>query len=777
VTARLPLVLGSDGLPQQVQVADSITVATQASSDNATNVASTAFVQNVVGAVSVAVTGGAVSLTAAQAAAGTLLLTGVLTSNVVISFAAGATSAYTRAYTVANGTTGAFTVTLQACATTPANSLPVSQGMSAEVYTTGASIFTAGSDLQQLAVFTSTLRGLAPLSGGGTANYLRADGTWATPGGAGVGTVTSVSVTTAAGVSGSVANPTSTPAITITLGAITPSSVAATGAVTGSNLSGTNTGDQSLAAYATLASPTFTGSATLPNIAGSLTVAGSVTSSAGNLVLSAVTSATAGSILVGTSAIHCFSNGSGTTGSFYAGYQVGNYTMSGYNNVAIGAFSLKSSSSASNNIAIGIYSLQSVNSSTHNIALGYSALGSQTNTCSALGNIVGGSGYTNGTYPGVQLTYVSGPTAVTYPTATIVVSGGVVTSTVFLTRGAGFTANTTIMTASAASLGGTGSGFTVQGTSVYFTGANIAVGFSALASCTLGSENVAVGYGVGINLVLGCYNTLIGESAGNAISSNSYCVCLGYLAGQSTTTVLGSLTGLSGGSGYTNGTYNAVALSRAYGPTAASYGTANIVVSGGAVTSVTIVNLGTQFQEATTGLTTAAANIGGTGSGFFIGINSLKMPEITVVGSAALGSNVSGTGHTAIGRSAGVGVGGNEATVGDDYCTFVGHQASRSSVNANSTFLTNMTAIGYGAKTTASNQVALGNSSVTTTLLQGVVSTTTAFKLPSYTVGTVPAASTGAGCLVYISNPTTGNPRAYTSNGTNWYDGAGTLLA
>lgn len=60
------------------------------------------------------------------------------------------------------------------------------------------------------------------------------------------GTVTSVSVTTANGVSGSVANPTTTPAITLTLGAITPSSVAASGSVTGSNLSGTNTGDQTV---------------------------------------------------------------------------------------------------------------------------------------------------------------------------------------------------------------------------------------------------------------------------------------------------------------------------------------------------------------------------------------------------------------------------------------------------------------------------------------------------------------------------------------------------
>lgn len=65
-----------------------------------------------------------------------------------------------------------------------------------------------------LPVFTSTLNGLAPLSGGGTTNFLRADGTWTTP--AGGGSVSSVSVVTANGFAGTVANATSTPAITLT---------------------------------------------------------------------------------------------------------------------------------------------------------------------------------------------------------------------------------------------------------------------------------------------------------------------------------------------------------------------------------------------------------------------------------------------------------------------------------------------------------------------------------------------------------------------------------
>lgn len=70
------------------------------------------------------------------------------------------------------------------------------------------------------------------------------NGSWAACNAGSGGTVTTVSVATANGVSGTVANATTTPAITVALGAITPTSVAASGNVTGSNLSGTNTGDQ-----------------------------------------------------------------------------------------------------------------------------------------------------------------------------------------------------------------------------------------------------------------------------------------------------------------------------------------------------------------------------------------------------------------------------------------------------------------------------------------------------------------------------------------------------
>ena len=93
--------------------------------------------------------------------------------------------------------------------------------------------------------FTSTDPGVVSGSGGGTTNFLRADGTWAAPPGTS-GTVTSVAVSGADGIGVTGSPITSSGTIALSLGAITPSSVAATGTVTGSNLSGTNTGDQTI---------------------------------------------------------------------------------------------------------------------------------------------------------------------------------------------------------------------------------------------------------------------------------------------------------------------------------------------------------------------------------------------------------------------------------------------------------------------------------------------------------------------------------------------------
>ncbi len=143
---------------------------------------------------------------------------------------------------------------------------------------------TAASTYQPLNAKLSAFSALANGSGALTNNGSGVL-TWAASGG--TGTVTSASVVTANGVSGSVATATTTPAITITLGAITPTSVAASGTVTGSNLSGTNTGDQ---ANITGNAATVTTNA---NLTGDVTSVGNATAIAAGVIVNADINASA----------------------------------------------------------------------------------------------------------------------------------------------------------------------------------------------------------------------------------------------------------------------------------------------------------------------------------------------------------------------------------------------------------------------------------------------------------------------------------------------------
>ena len=76
---------------------------------------------------------------------------------------------------------------------------------------------------------------------------------------------------------------------------------------------------------------------------------------------------------------------------------------------------------------------------------------------------------------------------------------------------------------------------------------------------------------------------------------------------------------ITGGTTYTNGTYNNIPLSGGTGKNAS----ANITVSGNAVTSVAIVNYGKDYSDDDV-LTAATSQIGGTGSGFEVNVGNVE---------------------------------------------------------------------------------------------------------------------------------------------------------
>ena len=114
------------------------------------------------------------------------------------------------------------------------------------------------------------------------------------------------------------------------------------------------------------------------------------------------------------------------------------------------------------------------------IVLGTLVNGITSSNIKALYTLVGGSAYTNGTYTNVALTGGSGTGA----QATVVVSGGAVTSVTITARGAAYAIDNTL-SATAASIGGTGSGFSIKVQTIYQQAILLSVAATATATTTL----------------------------------------------------------------------------------------------------------------------------------------------------------------------------------------------------------------------------------------------------------------------------------------------------
>ena len=115
-----------------------------------------------------------------------------------------------------------------------------------------------------------------------------------------------------------------------------------------------------------------------------------------------------------------------------------------------------------------------------NIPTGTTVAAITTSNIKTLGTITPGSGYVNGSYPNVTLTGGSGSGA----KATIGVSGTAVTTVTITARGAGYAVGD-VLSATAASLGGTGAGFSIPVTAIYLQAIQMSVAATGTGAAAL----------------------------------------------------------------------------------------------------------------------------------------------------------------------------------------------------------------------------------------------------------------------------------------------------
>ena len=382
----------------------------------------------------------------------------------------------------------------------------------------------------------------------------------------------------------------------------------------------------------------------------------------GNQAINA-TATGGGNSAFGKQALRSVTSGIGNTS---LGFQTLLNTTSGNHNVAVGNLYglegvLQSNTTGSYNIGVGGASLAKNTTASNLVAIGTQSLYSNTTNVATLGTITGGSSYTNGTYTGVVMTLSSGSSAITYPTATIVVAGGVVTTVTLTSNGVGFKDTTTVLTAPAASIGGTGSGFSVPVATLASGTGNVAVGFQAGYSNTTGTNNTFTGYLSGYSNTTGTNNSFAGYQAGNANTTGTQISAFGFNA-------------FANGTGSSNSSFGAYALSSAC----------------------------TGLSNSAFGRYAMQANTSGASN--------------SSLGATSLLSNTTGSYNIAFGYAAGYGNASANANTTGSNNTYLGYQTVGSANNN-----TNEMVIGYNAVGLGSNTTVIGNSSTTLTKAFGVI--------------------------------------------------------
>jgi len=261
-------------------------------------------------------------------------------------------------------------------------------------------------------------------------------------------------------------------------------------------------------------------------------------------------------------------------------------------------------------------------------------------------------------------------------------------------RGGGAVATNTAVGASALAANTTGTNNTAFGASALAseTGGNsaIAIGYQALLAQNVGTGtagNVAIGDRALTAVTTGFNNIGIGLQAGFALTTGTYNIAIGRSAMQSST--LASTMNIAIG-------FNAL--------NAAGECSFNVAVGGRALRSNTTGTLNTAIGSASS--TGTNGTLGSNSSGSYntaLGAEALALnttaSQNTAVGYQSLYGNTTGTGNTAMGYQAALGVTTGSAV------TAIGYQAAKASTTAN-----NIVAVGYNVLSlnTANDIVGVG---------------------------------------------------------------------
>jgi len=364
-----------------------------------------------------------------------------------------------------------------------------------------------------------------------------------------------------------------------------------------------------------------------------------------------------------------------------------NTLNSGWDNTVLGSQALTNNSTGIRNVAIGTYALDPNSSGSDNVAIGESASGRQRGDVSYIVSI-GRAALMNNQR--------SGNTAAGFEAGAYNTTGEALTAVGFKALNKNSTGNNNSAFGFNALINNT-TGFN-----------NTAIGAWALVGNTTGNYNTTVGMKSLYSNTTGEYNTAIGDQALELNTTGYWNVGLGSGAlNQNVTGYLNTAVGTSAMWSNKTGNDNSALGEEALagnidGNNNTAIGTRsmfsyNLTPSGKIPLGHASFNTAVGY-ESLREITSGSWNVA-------VGVHAMRISATgtnnVAVGDQTLMQSTTGNGNVAVGRSALYNL-----TTGSNN-TAIGYGADIDKGD-----LTNATAIGYGAKATASNQVVIGNSSV-----------------------------------------------------------------